>query len=54
MGIGKEPHYAPAVRTMDLAALRLMVQGLARRVIAVEGEVVNLRSHLAALIAQQE
>jgi hypothetical protein len=29
-----------------------MVQGLAGRVIAVEGEVANLRSHLAGLIAE--
>jgi hypothetical protein len=43
---------APDVREMDLDALRLMVQGLAGRVIAVEGEISNLRSQLAALIAR--
>ena len=37
---------------MDLDAFRLMVQGLAGRVIAVEGEVANLCSQLAAVIAQ--
>jgi hypothetical protein len=44
---------APDVRTMDVDALRLMVQGLAGRVISVEGEIANLRSQLAALIAEQ-
>ena len=39
---------------MDLDALRLMVQGLAGRVIAVEGEVANLRSQLAAIIAESQ
>ena len=43
---------------MDLDALRLMVQGLADRVIAVEGEVANLRAQwapeLTAVIAQEE
>lgn len=42
---------APDVRSMDLDALRLMTQGLAGRVIAAEGEIVNLRSQLAAVIA---
>jgi hypothetical protein len=45
---------APDVRTMDVDALRLMVQGLAGRVIAVEGEVANLRSQLAAVIAAEK
>ena len=45
---------APDVRTMDVDALRLMVQGLAGRVIAVEGEVANLRSQLAAVIAGKQ
>jgi hypothetical protein len=40
---------APDVRTMDLDALRLMVQGLAGRVIAAEGEIISLRSQLAAV-----
>ena len=48
----------PDVRTMDLDALRLMVQGFAGRVIAVEGEIASLRARwapeLAAMIAQQE
>jgi len=47
---------APDVRTMELAALRLMEQGLAGRVIAVEGEMANLRAQwapeLAAVIAE--
>jgi len=46
------------VRTLDLDALRLMVQGLAGRVIAVEGEVASWRAQrapeLAAVIVQQE
>ena len=37
---------------MDLDALRLMVQGLAGRVIAAEGETANLRAPLAAVIAE--
>jgi hypothetical protein len=44
---------APDVRAMDVDALRLMVQGLAGRVIMVEGEIANLRSQLAAVIAGQ-
>ncbi len=40
---------APDVRPMDLDALRLMVQGLAGRVIAAEGEIISLRSQLAAV-----
>jgi hypothetical protein len=43
---------APDVRGLDVDALRLMVQGLAGRVVAVEGEITNLRSQLAALIAK--
>jgi len=38
---------------MELDALRLMVQGLAGRLIAVEGETANLRTQLAAVIAGQ-
>ena len=34
---------------MDLDALRLMVQGLAGRVIAAEGDVISLRSQMAAV-----
>jgi hypothetical protein len=44
---------APDVRSMDLDTLRLVVQGLAGRVIAVEGEMGALRSQLAAVIAAQ-
>lgn len=44
---------APDVRTMDLDALRLMVQGLSGRVIAAEGEITNLRAQLAAVIASK-
>jgi hypothetical protein len=40
---------APDVRTMDMDALRLMVQGLAGRVISAEGEIISLRSQLAAV-----
>ena len=45
---------APDVRTMNLDALRLMVQGLAGRVIAVEGETANLRAQLASVIADRQ
>jgi hypothetical protein len=37
---------------MDVDALRLMVQGMAGRVLAVEVEVRNLHSYLAALIVE--
>ena len=43
---------------MDLVALRLMVQGLAGRVIALEGETANLRAQwapeLASVIADRQ
>jgi hypothetical protein len=44
---------APDVRSMDVDALRLVVQGLAGRVIAVEGELSAMQAQLAAVIAQQ-
>jgi metal-responsive CopG/Arc/MetJ family transcriptional regulator len=44
---------APDVRSMDLDALRLMVQGLAGRVLTIEGEIINLQSQLAALNVQR-
>lgn len=44
---------APDVRSMDLDSLRLMVQGLSGRVIAMEGELAAMRAQLAAVIASQ-
>jgi hypothetical protein len=44
---------APDIRQMDVDGLRLLVQGLAGRVVAVEGEVTELRSQVAALLARR-
>lgn len=43
----------PNITSMDIDALRLMVQGLAGRVMSMEGEVADLRSQLAAMIAEK-
>lgn len=38
---------------MDKESLRLMVQGLSGRVVALEGEVMRIQSQLAAIIAEK-
>jgi hypothetical protein len=43
----------PDVQGMNVDELRLTVLGLAGRLTAVEGEVANLRSHLAALVSDR-
>jgi hypothetical protein len=40
------------VRTMDVEGLRLLVMGLAGRVQAVEGEMIHMRTQLAAMMAR--
>lgn len=44
---------AEEIERMDTEALRLMVQGLAGRVKSVEGEIIHLRSQVAAQIADR-
>jgi hypothetical protein len=45
----QRPACAARQAALDLDALRLMVQGLAGRVITAEGEIISLRSQLAAV-----
>ena len=44
---------APDIRSMDIDALRLMIQGLAGRVQSLEGELVRMQSQVATLIAER-
>lgn len=42
------------VTGLDIESLRLMVQGMAGRMKSMEGELMRLQTHLAALIAERQ
>lgn len=45
---------ADEIEKLDREGMRLMMQGLSGRVVALEGEVMRIQAQLAAIIAQRQ